>query len=59
MMKSLLREPLAHFLLLAGLLFLIAGRQDGGGDLSRRIEVAPQRVEQLRTVFEQTWQHHG
>ncbi len=53
-----LREPLVHFLLLGGVLFLIFGltNQTGTTNSDQRIVVSVGRIEQLATVFGKTWQ---
>jgi hypothetical protein len=57
MNAGFLREPLVHFLLLGAALFAITGlRGEGPAAGSRRIEVGPERVEQLATLFGRTWQ---
>ena len=52
-MRSLLRQPLVHFLLLGAL--LLAGREalllDGRSSASRRIALEPDRLEELREGF--------
>jgi hypothetical protein len=56
-MKSVLREPLVHFLLLGGLLFLcFEWRGGSGGPGSTRIAVTPGQVEHLASGFARTWQ---
>ncbi|MEJ2539207.1 MAG: peptidylprolyl isomerase [Gemmatimonadota bacterium] len=55
--RSLLKEPLVHFLALGALLFLIGrGTGDDGGPMGSRIVVSPGQVEQLVSGFEATWQ---
>ena len=54
-MKRLLREPLLHFLLLGGALFLLL-RLPSGPPESRRIVVTPRDVEHLTAMFTQSWQ---
>jgi hypothetical protein len=56
MLKRLLREPLVHFLLLGGLLFVIFGRGEleKGGD-NRQIVVSEADIERLAASFAQTW----
>ena len=52
--RSLLREPLVHFLLAGGVLFglsAVFGQSFGVGDTSNRIEVSADRIQQLR----ETW----
>jgi hypothetical protein len=56
MFKRLLREPLIHFLLLGGALFLIFGRGelDTSGD-GRQILVSEAEINRLAAAFAQTW----
>jgi hypothetical protein len=55
--KRLLREPLVHFLLLGGLLFLFFQWQGGsGGPGSTRIVITPGLIDHLATGFTRTWQ---
>ena len=57
-MRSLLKEPLLHFLLIGAALFLSFGLLDektpGGGD--NRVVVSAGRIEQLANIFAKTWQ---
>ena len=55
-MKSILREPLVHFLLLGGLLFLFFEWRGSGGPTSSRIVITPGLVEHLASGFARTWQ---
>lgn len=56
-MKSLLREPLVHFLALGGLLFVFFAWKGGGsGPGSTRITITPGLVEHLASGFAKTWQ---
>ena len=56
-MKSLLREPLVHFLLIGGALFLIFEMFSGPVGLqSNRIVVTPGQIEFLQANFTRTWQ---
>lgn len=56
-MKSLLREPLVHFLLLGGLLFTwFEWRGGAGGPDSTRIVVTPGQIQHLASGFARTWQ---
>ena len=56
-LKPFLREPLVHFLLLGGLLFLyFEWRGGSGGPGSTRIVVTPGQVEHLASGFARTWQ---
>ncbi len=55
----LLREPLVHFLLLGGGIFLAFGLLRGSGVGPReRIVVSSSQVEQLVEGFRRTWQRH-
>ena len=55
-MRSLLREPLVHFLVAGALLFaLYAGLTGSDGDRSHRIVVDEERVALLARSFERTW----
>jgi hypothetical protein len=55
-MKSILREPLVHFLLLGALLFLYFEWRGSGGPTSSRIVITPGLVEHLASGFGRTWQ---
>jgi parvulin-like peptidyl-prolyl isomerase len=55
-MRSILREPLLHFLLLGGLLFLFFEWRGSGGPTSSRITITPGLVEHLASGFSRTWQ---
>lgn len=56
-MKSLLREPLVHFLALGALLFaLFAWKGGGAAGGSGRVVVTAARVDQLAAGFARTWQ---
>lgn len=57
-MKTLLRDPLAHFLLIGALMFVAyAWTQRSNPQPSRdRIVVTEGRIRQLVTLFEKTWQ---
>ena len=56
--RSLLKEPLVHFLLIGAALFLCFGLLDdktpGGGD--NQVVVTAGRIEQLANIFGKTWQ---
>lgn len=56
-MKTLIREPLLHFLLIGGILFIVFGlfnnRSGGGTD---RIVITPGQVDFLMANFKRTWQ---
>jgi hypothetical protein len=54
--RSLLREPLVHFLLIGAALFLFFSWTGGsGGPDSNRIVIGPGQVEHLATGFARTW----
>jgi hypothetical protein len=55
-MKSVLREPLVHFLALGALLFLFFAWRGGSGPGSSRIAITPGLVEHLASGFARTWQ---
>ena len=55
-MKSVLREPLVHFLALGALLFLFFAWRGGSGPGSSRIAITPGLVEHLTSGFARTWQ---
>jgi hypothetical protein len=56
-MRSLLREPLLHFLALGALLFLFFEWKGGGsGPGSTRIAITPGLVQHLAAGFARTWQ---
>ena len=55
-MKSVLREPLVHFLAMGALLFLFFERRGGSGPGSSRIAITPGLVEHLGSGFARTWQ---
>ena len=55
--RSLLREPLVHFLALGALLFLIGwATGDDQGPMGSRIVVTPGEVDRLAASFAATWQ---
>lgn len=55
-LRPLLKEPLAHFLILGGLLFLLyQWRSGGAGAGSNRIVVTTGQVASLAASFERTW----
>ena len=56
LLKRLFREPLVHFLLLGGLLFLYFEWRGTGGPTSSRIVITPGLVEHLASGFGRTWQ---
>jgi hypothetical protein len=56
-LRRLLGEPLVHFLLLGGLLFVyFEWRGGAGGPGSSRIAITPGRIEHLASGFARTWQ---
>lgn len=56
-MKSLLREPLVHFLLIGAALFFAFGLfNDPSGPQSGRIVITPGQIEYLKANFTRTWQ---
>ncbi len=56
-LKSVLREPLVHFLVLGALLFLFFQWKGGGsGPGSNRIVITHAQIEQLAVGFTRTWQ---
>ncbi len=56
-LRSLLREPLLHFIALGALLFLWFEWSGGGsGPASTKIVVSPGRIETLAVGFRKTWQ---
>ena len=57
MLKSVLKEPLVHFLLLALLIFAGYGLVGAdAGDKSDSIVVTAPKIEQMATLFAKTWQ---
>jgi parvulin-like peptidyl-prolyl isomerase len=56
LLRRLFREPLVHFLLLGGLLFLYFEWRGSGGPGSSRIAITPGLVEHLASGFGRTWQ---
>ncbi len=51
-MKSLLREPLVHFILIGAVLFLLFNFTNGpAGDKPNRIVITPGQVEQMEAMF--------
>jgi len=56
-MKSLLREPLIHFLLIGAVLFVVFGMfNKPAGPGSERIVITPGQIEYLKANFSRTWQ---
>lgn len=56
MIGRLTREPLVHFLLLAGLIFGVYGALSGKVVPEESIDVTRAKVEQMATIFARTWQ---
>ncbi len=62
-MKTLLREPLVHFVVMGAVLFLVFGLSSGRGGMqvgragqtSGRIVVTPGNISQLAAGFERSW----
>ena len=55
-LRALLREPLLHFLVLGGLLFVLFGLTQGPEqEGTRQIRVTAAQVEQLAAQFSRTW----
>ena len=57
--KTILREPLLHFLLMGAALFalyyVVGDRSDFGSDSSEHIFLGPTEVKRLSTPFARTW----
>lgn len=58
MLKKFFQDPLGHFLLIGGALFVIFAVMNPSmpGDSDRRIVVGAGRIEQLASIFVKTWQ---
>ena len=56
MLRRLLREPLVHFLFLAGLIFAAYGLLAGRVETEEAIVVTPAKIEQMAAIFARTWQ---
>ena len=57
MLKKWLREPLLHFLLIGGALFLLYGLQNNGQVVdSNRIVISEADIDRLLTLWEKKWQ---
>ncbi len=55
MIKTVLKEPLLHFLIIGSALFFVYGQvSDSNSD--DRIVVSAGRIEQLANIFAKTWQ---
>ena len=55
MLKRLLREPLVHFLLIGGLMFMWSAWQGGFSERANRIVVTRGVVDQQETGFARSW----
>lgn len=53
--KSLLKEPLLHFIVLGAMLFLVDAWRDGAGPESNRIVIGSGQIAYLAAGFERTW----
>lgn len=56
MINRIIREPLLHFLVLAGLIFAAYGLLSGRHAVEDGIVVSQARIAQLSAIFERTWQ---
>lgn len=56
MIRRLIREPLLHFLLLAGLIFAAHGFLAGRVETEESIDVTQAKIEQMASIFARTWQ---
>ena len=56
MIARLIREPLVHFLLLAGLIFAAYGLLSGKVETEESIDVTSAKIEQMAAIFARTWQ---
>lgn len=56
MLARVLREPLVHFLFLAGLIFAAHGLLAGKIEPEEAIVVTPAKIEQMASIFARTWQ---
>jgi len=56
MITRIIREPLLHFLVLAGLIFATYGLLSSRHAVEDGIVVSQARIAQLSTIFERTWQ---
>ncbi|MEP9388592.1 peptidylprolyl isomerase [Mesorhizobium sp. KR9-304] len=56
MLKSLLKEPLLHFLLLALAIFAVHGLVSDVDEKTDSIVVTAPKIEQMATLFAKTWQ---
>src|SRR5215510_7669219 len=54
--RRLLSEPLVHFLVLGGLLFLLWGEGSGADPSRRRIVVGPAQLDHIVAAFSAAWQ---
>lgn len=56
MIARLLREPLLHFVFLAGLIFVAYSLSAGRGETENAIVVSQAKIEQMTSIFARTWQ---
>lgn len=56
MLKTLLKEPLLHFLILALAIFAVHGLVAGADEKTDSIVVTAPKIEQMATLFAKTWQ---
>ena len=56
MIRHVLREPLIHFLLLAGLIFAAYGLVAGRAPTEEAVNVSQAKIEQMASIFTRTWQ---
>jgi parvulin-like peptidyl-prolyl isomerase len=56
MIGRLIREPLVHFLIIAGLIFAASGLMAGKVETEEAIDVTPAKIEQMAAIFARTWQ---
>ena len=54
--RRLLREPLLHFMLIAGAIFVAYMLVNGDGWKSNRITVTAAKINQMKEIFAKTWQ---
>ena len=55
-MQRLLREPLLHFLVLGGLIFVLYTAVSGPAPVNT-IVIGPERIEQLLKSYQAVWRH--
>jgi parvulin-like peptidyl-prolyl isomerase len=56
MIGRIFREPLVHFLILAGLIFAAYGYLSGKVETEESIDVTSAKIEQIAVIFARTWQ---